>query len=304
LTTTAVSCNGGDDGLATINAVGGTPGVPNAYTYDWGLGFVTSTSSPGAPFGTAGVQSVVVSDANGCTISENYTITEPAAISFTVGSTDASCSGDSDGSASINVSGGLGGFSYTWSTSAQTTATATGLSAGQHCVTVSDGNGCTVDTCITVSEPTGFSTPTFNTIDVSCFGLIDGQLSVTVTGAIAPYSYLWSAGGQTTQTAVGLSAIVHTVTISDANGCTVTGNAAVAEPTAIQVSLNVDSVQCKNGSNGQIAATVSGGSFPYTYLWDANASNQMLYVERVRLKIWARNSNIEYCTVCILTSTC
>ena len=157
ITTTAISCNGGDDGVATITAAGGSPGAPNPYTYDWGLGFVASNSSPGSPFGTAGVQTVIVSDANNCTISETYTLTEPSAISFTVASTDASCNGYNDGTASINASGGVGGFSYAWSTSAQTTATATGLTAGIHCVTATDGNGCTVDTCITVSEPSGFS---------------------------------------------------------------------------------------------------------------------------------------------------
>ena len=109
---------------------------------------------------------------------------------------------------------------------------------------------------------------------IACFGGADGQLSVSTSGGISPYTYLWSAGGQTTATATGLTAIVHTVTISDANGCTITGNAPVAEPSAILVSLDVDSVQCKNGSDGQITATVSGGTFPYTYLWDANASNQ------------------------------
>ena len=274
ITTTAISCYGGDDGVATITAAGGSPGAPNPYTYDWGLGFVASNSSPGSPFGTAGVQTVIVSDANNCTISETYTLTEPSAISFTVASTDASCNGYNDGTASINASGGVGGFSYAWSTSAQTTATATGLTAGIHCVTATDGNGCTVDTCITVSEPSGFSIPSFSSTDASCFGGSDGQLSVSISGGISPYTYLWSAGGQTTATATGLTAIVHTVTISDANGCTITGNAPVAEPSAILVSLDVDSVQCKNGSDGQITATVSGGTFPYTYLWDANASNQ------------------------------
>ncbi|MCH2023324.1 MAG: choice-of-anchor L domain-containing protein, partial [Saprospiraceae bacterium] len=272
ITTTPISCNGGDDGIATIIA-GGNPNTP-PYTFDWGNGSTTSTTSPGSPFGTAGVHTVTVTDGNGCTITENYTITEPSAMSFTIGTTDASCNGYADGTASINVSGGVGGFTYVWNSSSQTTATATGLLAGLHCVTATDTNGCSVDTCIQVNEPSGFSTPTFIPINVSCFGGNDGQLNVNVTGSVSPYSYLWNINNQTTTTATGLSATSYTVTISDANGCTISASSSVSEPTPLQISLVVDSVQCKNGSSGQIEAIVSGGNFPYAYLWNPTANNQ------------------------------
>ena len=268
ISTTAVSCHGGTDGTATATVGGGTPGVP-AYTYDWGTGATASATSPGQ---AAGVHTVTISDANGCSITESYTITEPSAISFTVSSTSASCNGASDGSATINASGGVGGFSYAWNSSAQTTATATGLPAGLHCVTVTDGNGCTVDTCIQVNEPAGFSNINFSTINVSCFGGSNGQATISLTGGVGAYTYNWS-NGDNTATATGLDANTHSVTVTDANGCTVTANVIITEPTALQLGFDVDSVQCKNGNDGSVTALVTGGTFPYSYQWDPSTGS-------------------------------
>jgi gliding motility-associated-like protein len=264
IATVPANCNGAADGTATATAAGGTPGAINPYTYDWGTGFGPSATSPGT---AAGIYTVTIADGNNCTITESYTITEPAAISFTVANTDASCNGTSDGTATINVSGGVGGFTYLWNLSpAQTTATATGLPAGLHCVTVTDLNGCFVDTCIQVNEPAGMTNITFAAQPVSCNGGSDGQLTVSLSGGIQPYTYLWS-NGQTGNTSTGLAATTHTVTITDANGCTISDNSIITEPTPVQVALTVDSVQCKNGSDGQITAMGSGGTPPYTYQW-------------------------------------
>ncbi|BDS13970.1 M43 family zinc metalloprotease [Aureispira anguillae] len=193
-------------------------------------------------------------------------------INFTISNTAVSCNGGNDGTASINVSGGVGGFTYTWN-NGQNTATATGLPAGMHCVTATDGNGCTVDTCIQVDQPAGFSNINFSTIDVSCFGGSNGQATISLSGGIQPYSFVWS-NGQNGNMATGLTATTHSVTVTDANGCTVTANVVINEPTALQLNFDVDSVQCKNGSDGQIEALVTGGTFPYTYQWDAATGNQ------------------------------
>ncbi len=270
IATTPANCNGAADGTATATVAGGTPGATNPYTYDWGTGFVASATSPGT---AAGTYTVTIADGNNCTITENYTITEPSAISFTVANTDASCNGYTDGTASINPSGGLGGFTYSWN-NGQTTATATGLAAGIHCVTVTDLNNCAVDTCIQVNEPVGMTNITFVGQQVSCNGGSDGSLTVSLSGGIQPYTYVWSTG-QTGVTANNLPATTHTVTITDANGCTVSDNATITEPTPVQISLNVDSVNCKNGFDGQITAIGSGGTAPYTFAW-SNGQNAVI----------------------------
>ncbi|CAA6819092.1 MAG: internalin, putative, partial [uncultured Aureispira sp.] len=191
-------------------------------------------------------------------------------ISFTVSSVATNCNGTSDGTATINASGGVGGFTYAWNSSTQTTATSTGLSAGVHCVTVTDGNGCTVDTCIQVTEPTALSNINFSTTNVTCFGGSDGTATVSLTGGVGGYTYNWS-NGNNTATATGLDANTHSVTVTDANGCTITANVIITQPTALQIVLTADSVQCKNGNDGSATSVVTGGIFPYTYQWDAAA---------------------------------
>ena len=268
VTTSPALCNGSTDGVARATASGGTPGTP-AYTFDWGNGpTALDTNAVGA-----GNYILVVADANGCTDTVNYTITEPPAIVLTTSTTPASCNGSSDGTATVNASGGLGGFTYLW-TDGQTTATATNLPAGQHCVTVTDVNGCEVDTCLQVTEPAGFTTPTFSTTPVSCAGGSDGSATVFTSGGIQPYSYNWS-NGDTDSLATNLNASsLYVVTITDANGCFIVDSITVTEPTALAATLNVDSALCKNGSDGQIQVITTGGTFPYTYQWGANANNQ------------------------------
>ncbi|MCH2023322.1 MAG: gliding motility-associated C-terminal domain-containing protein [Saprospiraceae bacterium] len=193
-------------------------------------------------------------------------------ISFTSSSTNVSCNNGNDGTVTINVNGGLGGFNFIWN-NGQTASTATGLTAGIYCVTVTDSIGCSIDTCITISEPAALSNISFSTQNVSCFNANDGQLTASLSGGIQPYDFLWS-NGQTGSIATGLDANIHSVTITDDNGCTITDSAPVTQPIQLQLSFNIDSVLCNNGNSGQIEAIVSGNTTPPSFLWDVAANNQ------------------------------
>ncbi|MEO7978604.1 T9SS type A sorting domain-containing protein, partial [Flavobacterium sp.] len=110
---------------------------------------------------TAGSYTVTVTDANGCTATRNYTITQPTAINTATGSqTNVSCNGGSNGSASVTPSGGTPGYTYSWSPSGGTAATATGLTAGSYTVTVTDANGCTATRNYTITEPAAIDATT------------------------------------------------------------------------------------------------------------------------------------------------
>ena len=127
---TNVSCNGGSNGTATVSPSGGTP----VYTYSWAPSGGTAATATGL---SAGTYTVTVTDANLCTATRNFTITQPTAISTaTAAQTNVFCNGGSNGSASVTPSGGVGGYTYSWSPSGGTAATATGLSAGTYTVTV------------------------------------------------------------------------------------------------------------------------------------------------------------------------
>ncbi len=253
---TDVSCFGGNDGSATANPSGGTPG----YTYLWSDGQTTQTATGLSQ----GNYSVTVTDANGCTEVDNITVDEPNALSTTASATDASCNAGSDGTATASPVGGNTPYTYLWS-DGQTTATATGLAAGNYSVTVTDANGCTGNANATVGEPSAISVGT-STTDASCNGGTDGTATASPSGGTPGYTYLWS-DGQTTATATGLGAGNYSVTVTDANGCTANANVTVSEATSLVVTASGTDVSCNGGNDGTATAGVSGGTTPYTYLW-------------------------------------
>ena len=258
-----ISCNGGNDGSATVAASGGvTP-----YSYQWNdPGLQVSSTATGL---AAGTYTIVVTDANGCTAPTSVILTEPVALGITLTSTDPLCSGSCDGSAMANVTGGTLLYTYQWDDPLlQITQTVVGLCAGTYNVVVTDGNGCTNSASIIINDPPGLILSS-STVDATC-GNSDGSATVNISGGTAPYAYQWDDPGlQTTATATGLSAGGYAVTVTDANGCTGTDNVNINNiggPLAT-ISSSVD-VSCNGGSDGSATATTSAGTPPYSYLWD------------------------------------
>lgn len=257
-----IICNGGNNGSASVTASGGT--LP--YSYNWTGG---STAS-GITNLTAGTYTVTVTDANLCTSSVPVTITEPLAVTATATGTDAACNGGSTGSASVTATGGTGAITFSWSNGASG-ATASGLAAGSYTVTATDVGGCTGTDVIIINEPvvlTGFTGSTSETV----FGLCDGTATATPSGGTAIYTYLWSDGAaQTTATATGLCVGSYTVTITDANGCTVILPVNVTGPGALNMTVTGSAVNCNGDCTGTANVNVTGGISPYTYLWNTGA---------------------------------
>jgi hypothetical protein len=260
---TNVSCNGGSDGSAMAMASGGTA----PYVYGW------SNSQMGATITglTAGVYGVQAVDANGCVGFGVATVTEPAALTASITTTDATCNGYSDGSAMvIAVSGGTTAYSYAWSNGSTTTG-ASNLSAGTVSVTVTDANGCTLVKSGMINEPAAV-VATVNTTDISCNGAGDGEATVNATGgAGSGYTYSWS-NGSTAMTITGLSAGTYTVTVTDANGCMGTGSGTVSEPAVLAVTGST--TDATDQPVGAVDITVTGGTAPYSYNWSNGASSQ------------------------------
>jgi hypothetical protein len=196
-TKTDVSCNGMADGTATVIATGGTLN----YTYSWSPVGGAAAIANGL---LAGTYTATVTDAMGCTTTATAIITQPTVLASTATSTNVSCFGGNDGTASVTASGGTQTYTYSWSPSGGTSSTATGLTAGTYSVTVTDNHGCTSVSSVTITEPgTGLSATTGQT-NVSCFGGNDGTAWVITAGGTSPYSYSWNPTAQTNDTATGL----------------------------------------------------------------------------------------------------
>ncbi|MGZ4060641.1 MAG: PKD domain-containing protein, partial [Bacteroidia bacterium] len=269
-TATPVLCFGGSSGTTTATASGGT----TPYTYSWSPSGGTSASASGL---TAGTYTVTVTDGSGCPTTSSVTVAQPAALAATAVNTPVTCFGGSTGTATCTATGGTPPYTYSWTTGS-TTANTSGLPAGSVTVTVTDAHSCTTTATTSISQPTALTATTTNT-PVSCFGGSNGSATALPSGGTMPYTYSWAPSGTSTAAISGLSAGTFTVTVSDAHSCTTTSTATVIQP-AVALTVSSTSVSTTCGTNnGTASSTPSGGTAPYVYSWSpsggtaANSSN-------------------------------
>jgi gliding motility-associated-like protein len=266
-----VNCFGDNNGSVNLNVNGGT----GPYTYNWTNGATTEDIS-NLP---AGTYTVTVTDSRGCTSFSSVTITQPSgALAASVSSNQSvSCFGGSNGTAAATASGGTSPYNYTWSNGA-VTQNITGLTAGSYTVTVTDENGCMSLSSVQVTQPAASLSGSLSVSqNVSCFGGNNGSLSLSVANGTAPYTYLWS-NGSTSANLTGVSSGTYTVTVTDANGCTTVQLASITQPSAaLSMSTSMtQSVACFGQSTGAASASVTGGTSPYSYVWNNGANTASL----------------------------
>ena len=271
INTNSVTCNGGSNGIATVNVNGGaTP-----YSYTW----IPSVSSNFVASGlSAGNYSVIIMDNNNCATNAVINIPQPPALSLTATQTQSvSCNGGNNGSASATASGGVGGYTYTWSPSGGNSSSASGLSFGTYTISVLDANNCPISTTVQIQEPPALSLTASQTQSVSCNGGNNGIASATASGGVGGYTYTWSPSGGNSSTATNLTAGYYTVTISDANLCgPISQTVQILQPPALSISVSGQSVTCFGYANGSATASVSGGIPPYSYNWTPSAATSSI----------------------------
>lgn len=256
-TETTQSLCGRSEGSASITSV---MGGSAPFTYKWSNG-ATTPSISNIP---AGSYTVTVTDATGCSEFLTINVTNSNDFTLAINKTDAACNTISTGSATAQLTGGTGTITYRWSTGA-TAASISNLAAGTYSLTVSDGAGCQQISSVTINNATSLSINTTTTTTL-CNAASGSATVSTVAGGITPYSYKWSSG-QTTQTATNLPAGNYTVTVTDASGCSTTGQATVANSNGFTLQIAPTNAACNGVNTGSAVAQVFGGAGGYSYRW-------------------------------------
>ncbi|MFN4911623.1 MAG: SprB repeat-containing protein, partial [Flavobacteriales bacterium] len=272
---TNIACFGNLSGAIDLSVSGGTPG----YTFLWS----NSQSTEDLTNLNIGWYNVLVTDALGCQSYDSAQITQPITpLTLLITGTNITCFGFTNGSINLTPQGGTAPYLYNWSNGA-TTEDLTGLSAGNYTVTVTDANGCTATTSLTISTPAAALAISNSLLtNVQCYNQSTGSIDITISGGSFPYAYTWtnSSGtfNATTQDLLNIPAGGYSVTVTDFNGCSVSANYAITQPpSGAVISTNVQPVFCFGDSTGWINATVIGGALPYSFSWSNGVNAEDLY---------------------------
>ncbi len=286
INSTNISCFGGNDGELNIIAEGGTP--PYMYSIDNGINFQSSASFINLE---ANSYTITVQDNQGCLTSSltPILIIEPLELNIIINEQrSVSAANASDGAITITPTGGSGNYSYSWSGPNGYTSTEEDiytLFAGDYTLTLKDenyslsnGNGCIfTSNTITVTEP-GVLLATINqSVELECNGDDFAEIIVNVQGGVEPYTYEWYQVNNTdvllpeeTSIISNLSSGTYFVRVTDANQISIKSqNVIVSEPNILQITLdNTTNILCAGEATGALEISVSGGTFPYSYVWD------------------------------------
>ena len=288
----AILCNGDTTGSLQATASGGVPNAGPSYNYEWfdisgGTPVALGTTTATINGLSAGTYRVRVTDNNSNTATNDFTLTEPSALTFSnTTNTNVLCFGGNDATASVTVAGGTPSYTYVWTKTSdagfsRNTAAVTNLTAGQYNITVTDANGCAINTSLTVTEPSSALNITLvGQTNVAIAGNNTGAIDIDVSGGTPGYTYQWTktsdAGfSATTQDINTLTAGEYTVSVQDINsasasnnGCIATQTFTITEPTQLSVSITESTpISCFGDTNGELTATPSGGVAGYTYQW-------------------------------------
>ncbi len=257
---TSPTCRGETNGSINITVdFGSAP-----YSFEWTRGGTIVATTEDINGIGAGTYIVKVTDGAGMEETLEVIVADPSGAQITnVDITDAT--DGANGAIALTVTGN--GLSYSWSNGA-TTRDIAGLEGGSYSLTITEPNGCTIDTAFAVGGgefAVEITNRDFNGSGVSCNGERDGSLTAVASGGTGPYTYQWD-DGSTDATRAGVGAGEYSVTVTDGAGDQVNNSITINEPDVLRV--NVSTTPSPNGVEGTAEAVVSGGTEPYTYTWN------------------------------------
>lgn len=256
-----VLCYGESTGQIELTVQNITP----PYTVNWSHTSDTSLVQQNLP---AGAYNVTVSDMYGCTSVATISIAQPPQLSLTYTSVNPLCYNDNNGQITLNVSGGVSPYTYSWSNGGSS-GTISPIPAGVYYVTVTDANNCTISaSAIELTNPPQLIAST-QSINPLCFNGNEGMIIGSATGGTPPYQYTWTGGIQN-DTLMHVSNGTYVVTVSDAHNCTSTSSSTLYNPPAMNITGQIQQAN----HMGSIDVSVSGGTAPYNFVWSNGATTE------------------------------
>ena len=252
------------DGQAIALVKGGS----GKYTFIWDNGEKNATATQL----NAGTHSVTIEDENGCFTTSLIEVGEdiqPLVVQLRE-SASIGCAGENNAAVTVEITGGKAPFDYQWSNAAISGENADGLMPGNYQITITDAEGTKEVAKIEIIEPTPISIELSQTSPASPNNA-DGIAQVKVKGGSGKYTYKW-ANGETTAKAEKLALGVHAVTVSDDNGCAISGEVEIDEnilPLAVSLEQTAE-INCADEENAALAVNVKGGKSPYQYKWNSD----------------------------------
>ena len=250
-----------------IIVTGGTPG----YTYSWSNGATTEDLSNLSP----GNYTVTITDANGCTASQVFTIqNQNPVLSINSTISPVLCFGGQDGMINLTITGGNAPYNVSWSgpvsgnpagneiVNSGGSYIIANIPAGTYTLTITDSNGNADTQTVTITQPQSSLLASAVGTNVLCNGVSTGSINLTVSGGTGIYTYVWNTGA-ITQDINGLTVGTFTVTVTDANGCTATTSATITQPSALVVTDVVSTAIPCGGSQGVVTVSAVGGTPAY-----------------------------------------
>lgn len=266
-----VLCHGDSTGSISLTVNGGS----GNYTYLWTGPDGSSYNTPSIEDLIAGAYIVVVSDDLGNSVLGGYNVEQPAELLIGASSVvDNLCSGQTNGSITVELTGGVGPYSYSWNGAPpQAENSITNLPGGNYECLVTDVNGCTLLIGpYTINEPSALVSESVLGTPL-CHGDANGSITVNVSGGVAPYTYQWEGNESQSDTLTGLIAGNYILHVTDANGCIMDVSILLTQPEVLQsAATEVKDASGPQQSDGSITIQVTGGTGPYIVTWSNGAT--------------------------------
>ncbi len=253
---------GANDGVASVIIAGNA----SEFTFQWDNGETTLTARKLS----SGQHSVTVTDKKGCSAVGTVMITQQLApINIAINlQNPIRCAGASDAALEVQVSGGKAPFTFQWNDDKLSGGQPKNIAPGTYQLQVTDAAGNSSSAIITIKAPEALSLNTQVQAAAST-GNSDGKAAVIAKGGTGSYTYAWS-NGETSANAVRLAPGKHSVTVTDANGCSATATVEISEnilPLALSIQ-ETRSIRCAGASDAALEVQVSGGKAPFTFKWN------------------------------------